>query len=472
MIGLTTVVATVVGMVVGNLLSDFTQPFGTHHLWLSASVLIGIAWIGWLVSLTIGALPSGQRTLRFPWNAAAQTVRDIGQLVSHRPLFRVALGTMFFWALGALAQLNIDQFAVEAGTTSQSQMTPLLISLVFGVGVGNVLAGYWSGGRVELGILPLGAGGIAIGSLLLFSVRGSIVEADAAWTASFTWACFFLVVLGVGAGMFSVPLAAYMQHRSPAATRGTILAASNFLTFAGILLSAVLFWLLRTPLAGEPFFTAREIFLLCGVLTLPVLLYIVFLIPQASMRFFVWLASKTVYRIRVYGSENIPQEGGALIIPNHVSWLDGILVLLISERPIRMVVSARNFRGVVTSWLGKLWNVILLPTRPKQLARMLGETRHCLQGGQLVCIFPEGGITRSGLMQSFKRGALKIHEGTGVPIIPVYLDELWGSIFSFQGGKFFWKWPRQWPYPIFDSYLGNPWRGRSTFIGFVRRFNN
>ena len=455
---LASVVATVVGMVIGNLLNDITQPSGTSNLWLSASVLVGLAILGWLVSLSIEKLPNGRRTLRFPWNAGSQTIGDIRYLVSHRPLFRVALGTMFFWSLGALAQINIDQFAVEAGTTSQSQMTPFLISLILGVGIGSVLAGFWSAGRIELGILPLGASGIIVGSLLLFTVRGSVIEADASWTINFIWACAFLLLLGFGAGMFSVPLSAYMQYRSPPETRGKILAASNFLTFAGILFSAVVFWLLRMPLSGEPFCSGRHIFLLCGIITIPVLVYIVFLIPQASIRFFVWLASKTIYRIRVYGSENIPSEGGALIVPNHVSWLDGILLLLVSARPIRMVVYAGNFRHGIIQWLGKLWDVILLPTRPKQLARVLRQSSQALLDGQLVCIFPEGGITRTGLMQPFKRGALKIHQGTGVPIIPVYLDELWGSIFSFQGGKFFWKCPQQWPYPI-SIHIGKPIEG-------------
>ena len=155
------------------------------------------------------------------------------------------------------------------------------------------------------------------------------------------------------------------------------------------------------------------------------------------------------------GSENIPDKGGALFLPNHISWLDGVLLLLISDRPIRMVVYAGNFTSPLMKWLGKMWGVILLPTRPKALTRTIENTRTLLQDGELICIFPEGAISRTGQMQGFKRGALKIHQGTDVPIIPVYLDGLWGSVFSFERGRFFWKWPRRWPFPI-SIRIGQP----------------
>ena len=316
------------------------------------------------------------------------------------------------------------------------------------IGLGSVLAGVWSAGRIELGILPLGAYGFAVSSMLLFTVRGSIIDVDAHWTAGFISASLFPFLPGTSAGMFDVPLAAYLQDRSPPARRGSILAALNFVTFSGILDVAILFWILRMSVQVKLWWAAREIFLLCGGITLPVVIYIVWLIPQSSFRFVVWLSSKTINSIRVHGVHRIPSEGGALLVPNHVSWLDGDLLLLISGRPIRMVVHAGNFRGAILKRLGDLWQVILLPNRPKALARTLRAARTLLEESHLVCIFPEGRITRTGKMQAFKREAMKIHEGTEVPLIPVYLDELWGSIFSFQGGRFFWKWPRRWPYPI------------------------
>jgi len=564
--GLTTVGATMIGMAVGNKVTDLTGLRGVEQNgWLPAAVLLGIAVVGTLFSLLMRPLPVANAARQFPWNFPVQTFRDLRTLTSRGPLFRVALGSMFFWSLGALAQLNIDQFAFEGGASTETQKVPLLLCLVVGLGLGAVLAGIWSRGRVELGLLPLGAFGIVIFCFLLFLVQGAIFQLDEGTTETLVWACVFLGGLGFSAGLFDVPINAYMQQRSPRETRGSILAASNFLTFTGVALVAVVFAVVRhsyspgalenvevshitkqhrqaidnemdrygqdweasadqsqikavldaspelsrqhllvnllwldiksrdaehkraepgnvesgsillsrkdylqhfsgeaelvsqvyTQATGPPLLTANQIFLVCGIGTVPVLFYILWLIPQATLRFLVWLLSNTVYRIRIYGSENIPAEGGALFLPNHVSWLDGVLLLLISDRPIRMVVYAGNFKSPLLIWLGKLWGVVLLPTRPKALARTIESTRALLQEGELVCIFPEGAISRTGHLQAFKRGALKIHEGTNVPIVPVYFNELWGSIFSFEGGRFFWKWPRRWPYPV-SIYIGKP----------------
>ncbi len=453
--GLTTVISTVIGMGLGNWLSDATGQYGQDRPWLSAVVVVGIAVVGTAFSLLIRSLPAANPARHFPWNAATQTWRDLRTLTSHRPMLRVALGILFFWSVGAIAQLNIDQLAAEAGAINEAAKNPLLFSLVVGVGVGSVLAGVWSAGRVELGILPLGAGGIALAGMLLFTTPPSIFEASGSLTAGLIWTCVLLLFLGTSAGLFSVPLEAYMQHRSPRDQRGSILAANNFLTFLGVLISSGIFYVLRVPVNGEPLLNARQIFLLFGVLTVPVCVYIVWLIPQAAIRFSVWLVSKLFYRIRIYGRENLPSEGGALLVPNHISWMDGVLLMLTSSRPLRMVVWSGNFENRFLQRLAKLYGVISISARPKEIAAALKTAREALHNGELVCVFPEGGISRTGQVQAFKPGILKILKGTDVPVIPVYLDELWGSIFSFQGGKFFRKLPQRWPYPV-SIFFGPP----------------
>ncbi len=453
LMGLTTVVATVVGMAVGNILADLIGADFRQGVTWSAISLLSIALVGWLASLSIVRMPSAAPNRRFPWNALSQMIQDLKLLGSSRPMLRVALGLMFFWSVGALAQLNIDQFASESGAINQTQIVPLLLALVAGVGLGSVLAGIWSHGQVELGILPLGAAGLVIHAILLFTVPAELFSSTAGWTGVYIWTCVLLFLLGASAGLFNVPLEAYMQHRSPAASRGSILAASNLITFTGILLTALLFAGLRAPLrGGEPLVTARQIFLLCGILTVPVFIYIVWLIPQASIRFFVWLASKTVYRIRVTGQENLPHPGSALLVANHVSWLDGPLMLLTSSRPIRVLAFAGNFQRPWARRLANLFGVILITPGPKSIIAALRTAREALRQGELVCIFPEGAITRTGQMQAFRPGLLKILEGVDAPVIPVYLDELWGSIFSYESGKFFRKWPKRWPYPISISF--------------------
>jgi acyl-[acyl-carrier-protein]-phospholipid O-acyltransferase/long-chain-fatty-acid--[acyl-carrier-protein] ligase len=456
LMGLTTVMATVIGMALGNVLADLVRDQFAAGIAASAVALIGCAILGWLASLLITRLPPADPLLAFPANPLPKMAADLRELASNRPLLRVALGIVFFWSVGALAQLNIDQFAFESGATRQTQIVPLLLALVAGVGLGSVLAGYWSAGRVELGILPLGAAGLVLNAVLLFFVPEGVMTAGAAWLGYYGWTAFLLFALGVSAGLFDVPLESYLQHHSPPQSRGSVLAASNLLTFSGILGAAVLFAGMRAPLRGaEPLLTSRQIFLLSGLLTVPVFLYIIWLIPQASIRFFVWLASKTVYRIRVYGHENLPERGGALLVANHVSWLDGPLMLLTSSRPVRVLAFAGNFQNRWARRMADLFGVILISPQPKAVMVAMRTARQALRNGELVCIFPEGSITRSGQMQAFRPGLLRILRGTGVPVVPVYLDELWGSIFSFQGGKFFWKRPQRWPYPI-SIFFGRP----------------
>lgn len=460
--GLMTVIATIVGSAAGSWLADKTGNKGMDAPWMTGSVLIGVAIAGTLTSLLIVSLPAGNPSRKFPWDFPIQTFRDLWTLGSNRAMLRVALGILFFYSVGSLAQLNIDQLAQEAQGTHETDKLPLLISLIVGVCIGNVLAGLVSGDHVELGLVPLGALGIAIASGLLFTVPATLFVPGGTDQSGLIWACFLLVSLGTAAGLFSVPLEAAMQHWSPRESRGSILAANNFMTFTGILLSSLLYAGLRMPVfhdsAGNPapLLNAQQIFLLAGLATIPVFIYIVVIIPQATIRFLVILLSLSFYRIRVHGRENLPVKGGALLVPNHITWIDAFFLLRASSRPIRMVALSSNLENRWVAWLGKLFGAILInPTKPKMVIMAFREAREALNKGELVCIFPEGGMTRSGQVQAFKPGTMKILDGANAPVVPVYLDGLWGSVFSFEGAKFFWKWPKRFPYPM-TIHFGPP----------------
>ncbi len=439
---LVTVVASTVGMVTGNLLATSIGVNGKELWWLSASVLVGFSIAGLLASFLIRNLPSANPKRTFPWNAAARTIQDVKTLASNRDMLRVVLGIMFFWSLAMLAQLNIDQFAFQGGATKQTQVATLLVALIVGVGLGSVLAGVWSGRRVELGILPLGAGGLAISALMLFTVEGELFDPSKDWTASYVAASLLLFSLGSFAGLFNVPLAAYVQRYSLPKNRGSILAAANFLTFAGMLACSGAYWLMGPALLN---LTARQIFLVCGILTIPVFIYIVVLIPQASLRFMAWLVTHTLYKIRVHQRHNLPETGAALLIPNHVSWIDGLLLVAISPRPIRMIISEDLVSARWSRRLAQIMGAIPIYRRsPKSVFSAIETAREALNNGELVCIFAEGGISGSGQLQAFRPSTLEILRGTPAEVVPVYLDELWGSIFTFRRGRFFWKWPSLW----------------------------
>jgi acyl-[acyl-carrier-protein]-phospholipid O-acyltransferase/long-chain-fatty-acid--[acyl-carrier-protein] ligase len=418
----------------GEMVGSEWQPgAGISSLTIASFALLGVAGIGLAVSLLIPRLTPADSSRNFPLNLARETWSDLKALGHNRALLRAALGIAFFWSLGALAQLNVDPMVIIQFEGGQQDVGPYLAILALSVGIGSVMAGVWSAGHVELGMVPLGAIGIVVSAMMLCTVD----------SLGFGMG-FWLFSLGFSAGLFNVPLEAFLQHRAPAKSRGSILAASNFITFAGMLAIAGIFNFLREGIGLQP----SWIFFVAGIGTIPVFFYVVLLLPQATIRFFVWLMSHTAYRVRVFGRENLPQTGGALLVCNHISWLDAILLHMTSSRRIRMLAYAPYVENIWFRWITRTFGTIPINSGPKSIRRALDEANQALKDGELVCLFPEGSISETGHLHPFKPGVLRVHEGTDVPVIPVYLDELWGSIFSYRGGRAFWKWPRHWPYPV------------------------
>jgi acyl-[acyl-carrier-protein]-phospholipid O-acyltransferase/long-chain-fatty-acid--[acyl-carrier-protein] ligase len=455
LMGLLNLVPCALGFLLGNLLAPWVQPTAADVITLARlapaiAVIATIAVIGWSASLFIRRMPSADPSRRWQWQFVAQTRQDLQVLTSQPLLLRTALGIVFFWMLASLAQINIDTFGIHDLGLNQADIGVLGMVLVLGVGVGSVLAGVLSGGRVELGLVPLGALGITVCSLALFWAGGL---GDREPQLAFYFSCVALAGMGASAGFFDVPLEAFLQHRSPPERLGTVLAATNFLVFTGILLVAGAFYVLHDVWG----LSAGTIFLLTGLSTVPVGLYITSQVPATLIRFLFWLFTKLVYRVRVIGRENVPLEGGVLLVPNHVTWVDGILLLIAAPRPIRFVGYADLVYNPWLNWLARIFEVIPIKANagPKALLQSLKTARAALEAGQCVCIFAEGALTRTGHIHPFQGGFLKIVQGTGAPIVPVYLHGLWGSIFSYRGGKFFWKWPRKLPYPLSISF-GRP----------------
>ena len=347
LVGLTTVMAVVAGTACGNGLYETTKDSPTLRIAMAACALLGVAVAGWLTSLIIAKLPAANPTRAFPVNLFRETWSSLRLLAHRRAMLRVALGISFFWALASLAQLNVDAFVVGQLGQTQVEVAAALGILAGGVGLGSVIAGFLSGGKVELGLVPIGALGIAISSILLNTTS----EAYLLW----------LFCLGFSGGMFDVPLTAYLQHHSPPKSRGEILAASNFLTFAGMLLVSALFYLLLGNLELD----ATTIFLIVGIGTLPVLAYVLFLLPWATARFLVWTMSHTIYRVKVHGHDHLPQQGGALLVANHVTWADGIFLLMSSSRPIRIIAHESYLTSRSVRALARLMGVIPIGTGPQ-----------------------------------------------------------------------------------------------------------
>ena len=557
---LATLSAVVIGMAIGGYLADLGGNFGQQNIWITASVLIGIAILGTIVSLFITPYRAANPTAKFPYNIPLETGRNIWQLVSLGKLFRVGLGVVFFWSIASISQLNIDIFASESGSVNEVEKLPLLISLVLGLGVGSVLAGVASGGKIELGLVPWGALGIAIFSMLLFFTPADFITGG--FNFKLVIACGLLAALGGSAGFFDVPLASYLQKNSPPERLGEILSAVNCLAFTGIALVSLLLMLLtlgtqqgsfenlpvnmrassleapeqqkietavadyQTALtetgdsdkvdllefankveppyrsqainklvdveakfrkknekltsivryqdtnrfpkdqqreikkvlrqSGKlPLFSSRSVFLIFGLLTLPVFGYAFWRLPRAMVRMGWVLMMRFFYRIKIHGAENIPEEGGAVIIVNHSTWLDGVIFRVFCPRPVRIIAYAGNFNNPIMKKWADFCGVILISGGPKSIAKAFKDARKALDDGELLGLFPEGGISRSMQVRSFKPGLMKILKGREVPIIPMYFDELWGSIFSFSKGRAFTKLPNSIRRPI-SVHIGPP----------------
>jgi acyl-[acyl-carrier-protein]-phospholipid O-acyltransferase/long-chain-fatty-acid--[acyl-carrier-protein] ligase len=452
LIGLTTILAIVAGTVIGGFLYYWTRPLGQQQWWLYAVVLIGVAAVGLATSFLIRPLRSANPSRRFPFDLAGQAIRDIRILAAQRGLLWAALASALFWSLAGLCQVNVDRFTTLDLDLGQQHVGPLLALLAIGVGAGNLLAAWWSRGRIELGIVPVGATGIAIGAMLLSTVasgRPDLISSP--YLMSAAW----LFLLGLGAGMYDVPLQSYLQANSPDHCRGAILAATSFLTFAGTVVASGVFFVM-TSLWG---LSGRTIFLITGAAVLPIIVLAVWYQPLATLRLLARACVRLLYRLRVEGIENLPPTGGALLVANHISWIDGILLVLVAPRHIRMVAHADY---VNLRWPRRLVHqsgVISIAPGRKAVIQAIRTAREALLQGDVVCIFPEGALSRTGQIHEFHPGFLSMVKDTTAPVIPVYLGGLWGSVFSFERGKFFWKWPRRWPYRIsirFGRPLSHP----------------
>jgi acyl-[acyl-carrier-protein]-phospholipid O-acyltransferase/long-chain-fatty-acid--[acyl-carrier-protein] ligase len=448
-----TLAATLVGMAGGNWLADGTTVPGPGELhsappWLHAVpagiVLVGLAAAGWLASLWLRPLPAADPAARPPWNALARTWSDLRELFRARELAAAAAGIVFFWALGAVAQLNVDQYATEAGARSQGQIVPLLVVLVGGIGIGSLVAGRVSSRGVDLGLVPVGAAIMAVASFGLACGPQTLFQDGGGLTAAWWFAAACLGLLGVGAGVFDVPLEAFFQERSPPPRRGALLAATNLLTFAGMFAASMLYGALRTPVgeAARPLLSARGLFGLFGLLAALAAAAAIYAAPRASLRMLVSAVVNTFYRFRIRGADLVPLTGPAVIVANHLSWLDGFLLPLSCGRPVRMVVYGPNIRGKFLRMLSDQWRFILFDPRPKSIGTALKTIQAGLAEGDVIGIFCEGGISRTGQILGFKRGLEWLLGRVEAPIVPAHIDGMWGSLLSHSEGRYFTKWPK------------------------------
>ena len=438
---MSTFVAIVVGVASGSFMFDAWK----DRLWLIGVIVVGVAVVGTALSFRIPRVPAAKPDGTIDVNPWREIALGVSRLRHDRVLWLTVLGISYFWFLGALLQTVMIPFGAKEMGLSDRWVGILVTFAAIGIGIGSMAAGRLSGDKVELGLAPIGSIGMGLFAILL-SRSGH----------SFPLAAVNLTLVGFFGGLFAVPLNALLQQRSGEKEKGRLMATNNFLNMAGILLSAGALWICTTELH----MSADRVILTFGVLTLISSVYVLSIVPEFLLRFSLWLLTHTVYRIKIVGQENVPSRGPALLVCNHVSLVDGPLVGACVQRFIRFLVYKPIYEHWALNRLLKLMKAIPIATGRDALAS-IERARDELRAGHVVCIFAEGSISRTGNMLPFRRGFERIAEGLDIPIVPVYLDRVWGSIFSFKGGRFFWKWPVRVPYPVTVAF-GAPMPSTTT----------
>lgn len=431
---------TFLAIIIGTLAAGLAdQPLRGREYWAGV-ILIALAVTGVGLSRGITRVPAARPEARFHPNPLGDLLGQIRIIRTDRVLTLAVLGNIYFWFLGSLLLINVVLYAQDILRVPARQSSLLLAVISLGIGAGSVAAGYLSGGKIEYGLVPLGVLGITAITAVL-SVRGLGYAAVAA----------LLAALGFFAGFFAVPVNALIQHRPRPEEKGGVIAAANLLSFVGIALQPVAqYAMIRL---GHP--DPGRVFLITSLLTLAAGAYILWLLPDSFLRLLLWLATHTVYRITVVGRENVPERGGALLVSNYMSFVDALLLIGSTDRPIRFLVFKDIYEQPVLKPFMKMLRAIPISSqqRPRELIQSLRTASEAIRAGEVVCIFAEGQITRIGQLLPFRRGMERIMRGeANAPIVPVALDGVWGSIFSFEKGRFVWKVPRQIPYPVTVSF--------------------
>ncbi len=428
----------VLGPVAGGFLLDAfpSRPY------IPIAMLVGLALTGLALATRITRVPPIGAQEKFRWNPLGEFLHDFAEIRASRPLFLTVLAIAYFWLLGAVYLQNVVGYGHDLLHLGNTGISLLTAAVSVGIGLGAFLAGKLSGDQVELGLVPIGSVGLGVFGVGLYFAHNSFALALAG---------HFLV--GISGGIFIIPLQAFLQSRAGEHSKGRVIAASNVLTFTGVFLGAGIFDLL----SGLLRLGAHQVLLVMAAISFGVTVYILTVLPDFTIRLCFWLLTHTFYRIRVQGRENLPARGPALLVCNHVSFIDPFLIGAVTQRFIRFMMHRRFYESPAIHWFVKLMGAIPISNddKPRQVVESLRRAQAQLGEGNLVCIFAEGAITRTGNLLRFRPGFERITRGMSVPIIPIHLDRVWGSIFSYEGGRFFLKWPRRIPYPVTIS-IGEP----------------
>lgn len=399
------------------------------------AVIVAVAILGYLTSRAIPPAPAAAPELKINWNAITETGRNIAFMRGNRTVFLSVLGISWFWFYGATFLAQLPNWTKLNLGGNEEVVTLLLTVFSLGIGLGSLLCEKLSGHKVEIGLVPLGSIGLSLfGVDIYFAAPVEALTTGlgaAAWLAQAgsTRVLIDLALIGISGGLFIVPLYALIQTRSEASHRSRIIAGNNILNAAFMVVSAVLAIVLLGAGLNIP-----QLFLAAAILNAGVAIFIYTLVPEFLMRFLAWMMIRVLYRIRVSGLEqHIPEEGAAIVVCNHVSFVDALIVGGSVRRPLRFVMYHKIFKIPGMNFLFRTARAIpIAPFKedPVMLEAAYAEIDRALKNGEIIGLFPEGGLTPDGSVQSFKPGIEKILAATPVPVVPLAVRGLWGSMWS------------------------------------------
>ena len=429
-----TYVAIILGLIIGGMAVDIDP---TKHTLLGA-LIIGFAVLGYVASRQVPITGAVDPGLKISLNAWRETWRIVGFAREDRTVFLSILGISWFWFFGTAMTLQIPAYTLDLLNGNEAISVVLLVAFAVGVGVGSLLCERMSGRRIELGLVPFGSIGLSLFAIDLYFSQPLPVAEPAIEIATFlqrpgSWNILVdLALLGAFGAFYSVPLYALIQRRSKREHLSRIIAANNIINAIFMVVASMM------AIALLQFgFSIPEIFLVVAGLNAVVAIYIYSLLPEFMMRFLAWILINVLYRLRPTGLDNVPRNGPAIVVCNHVSYMDPILLTGCIRRRMRFVMYYRIFQMPLLRFFFEHMRAIPIAGKMENeqlMEEAFERVDEELAAGNVVCIFPEGGITRDGEIQRFRPGIERIIATRPVPVVPVSLGRLWGSWFSRRKG--------------------------------------
>ncbi len=432
-----TFVAILLGTISGGIM--IAQEQGRLYV---ACAIVFFAVAGYVSSRSIPVTPSLKQDLKINWNFFAETYRNLKFLKSNRTVFLSVLGISWFWFLGATYLVQLPNYTKTTLGGNEQVVTLLLTLFTLGIGTGSLLCNWLSGKKIEIGLVPFGSIGLTLFGIDMYFSQPDGLPAVTMGIKEFISVenvrlMTDIVLVGFFGGLYIVPLMALVQQRSDPEHLSRVIAGNNILNALLMVLSAVV-----AIVALSSGFSIAQLFLLVAILNALVALYIYTLVPEFLMRFLVWLLIHSVYHIKAKDLEKIPDAGAAVLVCNHVSYVDALIIAGCIRRPVRFVMYNKIYKMPVLNFIFRTAKAIPIAGRYEDealLNRAFDDIDKALAEGDLVCIFPEGKLTANGSIRTFRDGVEKIIRRRPVPVVPMALQGLWGCAFSREQSNVFYR---------------------------------